>query len=90
MRKYVLAVAVVALAAPSFAFAGDTQQDKKVVPSVTTAKQMNDAEMDKVTAGSNKADSPCGGGVGGTCAGTGNPSTPGQGALNNNKGNGRF
>jgi hypothetical protein len=48
MRKFVLFAAVLAIAAPSLAFAGEA---KKAEAPAIKATQMSDAEMDKVTAG---------------------------------------
>ena len=50
MKKSVFAVAVIAAACSSFAFAGEVKKDKAQVPAVK-ATTMSDADMDKVTAG---------------------------------------
>ena len=54
MTRSVCVLAVLAAAVSTSAVAKDFKQDKKVtnVPAVT-ATQMNDADMDKVTAGGN-------------------------------------
>ena len=51
MSKSLVVLAVLALAAPGLAFAGETQQQKKSTGPAVNATQMSDAEMDRVTAG---------------------------------------
>ena len=51
MCKSLVVLAVLAVTAPSLAFAGETQQQSKSTGPAVTATQMSDAEMDKVTAG---------------------------------------
>jgi hypothetical protein len=48
MKKSVFAIAVIAAACSSFAFAGEVKKDKAQVPAVK-ATTMSDADMDKVT-----------------------------------------
>ena len=51
MCKSLVVLAVLAVTAPSLAFAGETPQQKKSTGPAINATQMSDAEMDKVTAG---------------------------------------
>lgn len=51
MCKSLVVLAVLAVTAPSLAFAGEAQQPSKSTGPAITATQMSDAEMDKVTAG---------------------------------------
>lgn len=51
MCKSLVVLAVLAVTAPSLAFAGEAQQPSKPTGPAITATQMSDAEMDKVTAG---------------------------------------
>lgn len=53
MRKSVFVLAVIAAACSSVAFAGAVKQDKKTPAPTVKAQTMSDAQMDKVTAGSN-------------------------------------
>jgi hypothetical protein len=51
MRKSAFAIAVIAAACSSVAFAGEIKQDKKATAPVVKATTMSDDQMDKVTAG---------------------------------------
>ena len=50
MRKSVFAIAVIAAACSSVAFAGEVKKDNKATASIVKAQTMTDADMDKVTA----------------------------------------
>ena len=51
MRKSVFVIVVAAAACSGVAVAGEVQQDKKASAPAAKAQIMNDAQMDKVTAG---------------------------------------
>jgi hypothetical protein len=51
MRKSVCVLAILAASISTAAVAKDLKQDKKTTAPTVSATQMNDAEMDKVTAG---------------------------------------
>ncbi len=51
MMKSVCVIAILAAAVSTSAVAKDLKQDQKTTAPVTSAKQMNDADLDKVTAG---------------------------------------